>query len=236
VAPPTPAEIEAYYKEHPEFFDKRKQFAMNQLMLAASDLAPEVRAASDSARSLEEVAVWLDAHGIKYGRAQVTRSTAELNPALSKKLLSLPKGQLFSVREGERAMLLSVAEVRDAPVPLTVAAPQIAQFLTTRKNKELAAAEVERLRQGAKIEYLNKDLAQGARPAPASMPAARSGNGQATPGLAPSGSKGGPAASAARTAPQPPAPANGAPAPAAGANARTEPDDAALGRGVAGLK
>jgi EpsD family peptidyl-prolyl cis-trans isomerase len=236
VAPPTPAEIEAYYKEHPEFFDKRKQFAMNQLMLAASDLAPEVRAASDSARSLEEVAVWLDAHGIKYGRAQVTRSTAELNPALSKKLLSLPKGQLFSVREGERAMLLSVAEVRDAPVPLTVAAPQIAQFLTTRKNKELAAAEVERLRQGAKIEYLNKDLAQGARPAPASMPAARSGNGQATPGLAPSGSKGGPAASAARTAPPPPAPANGAPAPAAGANARTEPDDAALGRGVAGLK
>ncbi|MFC5480647.1 EpsD family peptidyl-prolyl cis-trans isomerase [Massilia suwonensis] len=205
VAPPTPGEVEAYYKEHPEFFDKRKQFSMEQLMLAASDLTPEVRAAADGARSLEEVAVWLDAHGIKYGRAQVTRSTADLTPALSKKLLALPKGQLFSVREGERAMLLSVAEVRDAPVPLTVAAPQIAQFLTTRKNKELAAAEVERLRKAAKIEYLNKDLAQGTAPAAATGPGAA------------------PAQAGAPTVPAAP-------------KAEAGPDDAALKRGVAGLK
>ena len=187
--PPTPAEVEAYYKEHPDFFDKRKQFSMEQLTLAAADLTPEVRAAADGARSLEEVALWLDAHGIKYGRAQVTRSTADLNAALSKKLLGMQKGQLFSVREGERAMLLSLAEVRDAPVPLTVAAPQIAQFLVTRKNKELAAAEVERLRQGAKIEYLNKDLALDRKSAPA-----------------------------------------------AGAANKPVPDNAALDRGVAGLK
>ena len=209
VPPPTPAEVEAYYKEHPDYFDKRKQFSMEQLMIAAGDLTPEVRAAADGARSLEEVAVWLDAHGIKYGRAQVTRSTADLNAALSKKLLGMPKGQLFSVREGERAMLLSLADVRDAPVPLTVATPQITQFLITRKNKELAAAEVERLRQGAKIEYLNKDLAQGAKTAPASMTAARTG------------SEAGAAA------------AGGAPA---AAPIRAAPDNAALDRGVAGLK
>jgi EpsD family peptidyl-prolyl cis-trans isomerase len=199
--PPTPAEVEAYYKEHPEFFDKRKQFSMEQLMLAASAFTPEVRAAADSARSLEEVAVWLDAHGIKYGRSQVTRSTADLNPALAKKLLTMPKGQLFSVREGERAMLLALAEVRDAPVPLTVAAPQIAHFLVTRKNRELAAAEVERLRKGARIEYLNKDMALDARAAPAN--------------------------------PAPALPARAAPPAAASGGG---PDNAALDRGVAGLK
>jgi peptidyl-prolyl cis-trans isomerase C len=231
VAPPTPAEVEAYYKEHPDYFDKRRQFSINQLTLAASDLTPELRAAADGARSLEEVAVWLDAHGIKYGRAQVTRSTAELNPVLSKKLLALPKGQLFSVREGDRAMLLAVAEVRDAPVPLTVAAPQIAQFLTTRKNKELAAAEVVRLRQGAKIEYLNKDLALEAGAAPGSMQAARPGNGLEAAG----GDHHGQAGAASRAVP-PPAAGNGTPAAAAGAGARTQADDAALGRGVAGLK
>lgn len=209
--PPTPAEVAAYYKEHPDFFDRRKQFSMEQLTLAAADLTPDVRAAADGARSLEEVAVWLDAHGIKYGRAQVTRSTADLNTALSKKLLGMQKGQLFSVREGERAMLLSLAEVRDAPVPLTVAAPQIAQFLITRKNKELAAAEVERLRQGAKIEYLNKDLALDGKSAPAKGDA----------GAAPA------------------KPASAAPAAAdAGAPAANKPvpDNAALDRGVAGLK
>jgi len=208
VARPTPAEVEAYYKAHPEFFDKRKQFTLDQIVLAAADLTPEARAAADGARSLEEVAVWFDAHGIRFGRAQATRSTADLNPELSKKLLAMAKGQLFSVREGDRALLLSVAEVRDAPVPLSVAAPQIAQFLTTRKHRELAAVEVERLRRSAKIEYLNKELGQGARAAPASM---------TTPAPAPS---------------SPPAAGEGA----APAPAPAGPDKAAVDRGVAGLK
>jgi len=226
VAPPTPGEVEAYYKAHPDYFDKRKQFRMEQLTLAARDLTPEVRAAADGARSLEEVAVWLDAHGIQYGRSQATRSTADLNAGLAKKLLEMPKGQLFSVREGERAMLLALAEVRDAPLPLTVAAPQIAQFLVTRKHKELAAAEVERLRQGAKIEYLNKELALDAN----STPAARPGGGAGVPGGASQQPSTGPPA-----APAAPAPAAGNGAPAA-TKPPSVPDNAALDRGVAGLK
>lgn len=220
VAQPTPAEVEAYYKANPAFFDKRKQFGLDQLVIAAKDLTPEVRAAADGARSLEEVAVWLDAHGVKYGRARITRSTAELNPDLSKKLLDMPKGQLFSVREGDRAMLLTVAEVRDAPVPLSVAAPQIAQFLATKKNKELAAAEIERLRRGAKIEYLNKDLAGGPKAAPASMTTPGAQSVQASPGT--------PAAAAAS--------ATSGSMPAAARATPAAPDSAAVDRGVAGLK
>jgi peptidyl-prolyl cis-trans isomerase C len=238
VAPPSPAEVEAYYREHPEFFAKRKQFSMEQLMLAAGDMTPEVRAAADGARSLEEVAVWLDAHQVKYGRAQVTRSTAELGPALSNKLLALPKGQLFSVREGNRAMLLSVAEVREAPVPLTVAAPQIAQFLTASKHKELAAAEVERLRKGAKIEYLNKELAQDANAAAQGTAAAAPGSarqaGGGTAAGSGAGSEGESGEGSAGAAAGGPAPAGAAAAPAA--KAQAEPDNAALDRGVAGLK
>ncbi|UVW30371.1 EpsD family peptidyl-prolyl cis-trans isomerase [Massilia sp. H6] len=159
---PTQAEVEDYFNKNPQFFAQRKQFIMNELILAGADLTPEVRAAADAARSLEEVAVLLDARNIKYGRAQVTRSTADLNPQLSGKLLAMPKGQLFVVKEGERAMLISIAEVRDAPVTLAVAAPQIGQFLTNRKNKELAAAEIQRLRASARIDYLNKDYAPDA--------------------------------------------------------------------------
>lgn len=177
VARPTPAEVEAYYRAHPELFDKRQQFSLDQLVMTAADLTPVVRAEADKARSLEELAVWLDANEVKYGRAQVTRSTADLGPELTKKLLAMPKGQLFSVREGERAMLLSIAEVREAPVPLSVAAPQIAQFLATKKHKELAAAEVERLRKTAKIEYLNPGLAQGAKAVPARMTTPPGGSG-----------------------------------------------------------
>ena len=240
VAPPTPGEVEAYYKAHPDYFDKRKQFRMEQLTLAARDLTPEVRAAADGARSLEEVAVWLDAHGIQYGRSQVTRSTADLNAGLAKKLLEMPKGQLFSVREGERAMLLALAEVRDAPLPLAVAAPQIAQFLVTRKHKELAAAEVERLRQGAKIEYLNKELALDANSTPAAQPGSAAGTtaagGAPLPGGQPPAASSSAAASAAAPAARPGAAPSAEGAVPAAAKPAPVPDNAALDRGVAGLK
>lgn len=249
LARPTPAEVEEYFNKHPEFFANRKQFRMDQLILAAKDLTPEARAAADAARSLEEVAVWLDAHQVKYGRAQVTRSTSELNPELSKKLLGMPKGQLFSVREGERAMLLAIAEVREAPVSLEVAGPQIEKYLMSSKSKELAAAEVARLRQQARIEYLNKDLALGAQAAPASMTApaaAASGDSGAhaagdAAGAAPGQQGGvsdpaqedaGPASSstAASTSASPPA------SPPASDDSAGAPDHAAVDRGVAGLK
>ena len=52
-----------------------------------------------------------------------------------------------------------MADVVDAPVTLAIAAPQIAQFLANRKIRELAQAEIGRLRSAARIEYLNKELA-----------------------------------------------------------------------------
>jgi EpsD family peptidyl-prolyl cis-trans isomerase len=210
---PSAAEVEDYFNKNPQFFANRKQFAMNELILSANDLTPEVRAAADSAKSLEEVAVFLDARNIKYGRAQVTRSTADLNPQLSAKLLGLPKGQLFVVKEGDRAMLISIAEVRDAPVTLAIAAPQISQYLTNKKNKELAAAEIQRLRSTAKVSYLNKDYAPSATAAAtATQTAGAGGPGEAS--VSPTGDAGAPA-----TVP----------------DAATA-DKAALDRGVMGLK
>ena len=216
---PSQAEVEDYFNKNPQFFSNRKQFFMNELIIAASDLTPEVRAAADSAKSLEEVAVFLDARNIKYGRAQVTRSTADLNQQLSAKLLSMPKGQLFAVKEGDRAMLISIAEVRDAPVTLAIAAPQITQYLTNKKNKELAAAEIQRLRGTAKIAYLNKDY----QPDP-NAPAPAAGTPAGTPDAAASavaGTAGAPAGAASVAPPADPGPAT---------------DKAALDRGVAGLK
>lgn len=170
-AQPTPAEVEDYFKKHPEYFSNRKSFAMNELIVPSNALTPELRAAANGARSLEEVAVWLDAHKVKYARGQVTRSTSDMPPEISHKLLSMPKGQIFVINEGGRALLLAVTDIKDAPVTLDVAGPQIAQALANERNKDAAAAEIKRLRGGAKVEYLNKDLAMDTN-APAANPAA----------------------------------------------------------------
>jgi EpsD family peptidyl-prolyl cis-trans isomerase len=169
-ARPAPAEIEDYYTRHPEFFARRKQFNMNELVIASSDLTPELKAAADNAKSLEELAVWLDAHKVKFGRTQVSRTTADLAPELSAKLMGMSKGQLFVVREGERSMLISIAEVKDAPVTIEVASQQIEQYLMNKKTKDAAAAELARLRATARIEYINKSMALDPKAAP--LPAA----------------------------------------------------------------
>jgi peptidyl-prolyl cis-trans isomerase C len=207
-ARPVPAEVEAYFNSNPQFFARRKQIIMNELVIATADLTPQLKAAADGARSLEEVAAWMDAHKVRFGRSQVTRSTSDLTPEMSARLLAMPKGQLFFVREGERSMLVGIADVREAPVTLQTAATQIEQFLVNRRNREQAAAELARLRAGAKIEYLNKSMALDARPQPAAAAA--------------------PAAPAASAAPEAPA------APAAAPDGAA--DKAALDRGVAGRK
>jgi peptidyl-prolyl cis-trans isomerase C len=220
VTKPTAKEVEDYFNAHPEFFSNRKQFSMSEIVIAANDMTPEVRTAADSAKSLEEVAVWMDAHKMKYGRTQITRSTADVPPQLSAKLLGMPKGQLFAVKEGQRAMFISVTEVKDAPVSLTVAAPQIEQFLVNKKNKELASAELQRLRADAKIEYINKSMMPDPKAAP-TLPA------------------GGPPSSAVAGAPAAPVADQTGGVPAAGAQAPAaegSTDKAALDRGVAGLK
>jgi EpsD family peptidyl-prolyl cis-trans isomerase len=220
VTKPTAAEVEDYYNKHPEFFSNRKQFSMNELVIPANDLTPEVRSAADSAKALEEVAVWLDAHKIKYGRNQVTRSTADVPAQLSSKLLGMPKGQLFVVKEGPRAMFISVTEIKDASVSLDVASNQIEQFLVNRKNKELASAELQRLRADAKIEYLNKSMMPDPKAAP-TLPAGAGANSAVAT-----------ADSAAPATAAAPVPA----ADAAPADNASGPDKAALDRGVAGLK
>jgi peptidyl-prolyl cis-trans isomerase C len=172
IARPTKAEVEAYYNEHPQLFAQRKQFDMRQLVLATSDLSDEVKKTIDSSKSLEEVAVWLDAQKVKFVRAQLARSTTELPPELSKRLLDMPKGQMFIIREGARSLLISIADIKDAPLSLDQSSGQIEQFLFNKKNKEAADAAIKQLRSTAKIEYMNQPAGAAGTAAPAAVPAA----------------------------------------------------------------
>nr|WP_315401251.1 EpsD family peptidyl-prolyl cis-trans isomerase [uncultured Duganella sp.] len=172
-AKPGADEVKAYYDQHPEFFSARKQLDMRQLVLATKDIDDGFTKVVDGAKTLDEVAVWLDGHRVAYGRAQVARTTAELPAEMGQRILALPRGQLFIVREGERSVLTQVVDIKDAPATLAAATPQIEQFLAATRAKQAAAAEVARLRAAAKIDYLNKSLAPGATPAaPAAAPAA----------------------------------------------------------------
>lgn len=152
---PNKAEVEDYFQKHPEFFTQRKLFEMSQLMVSARDFSDPLRAVIESSRSLDEVASWLDGQKIPYTRNAIARTTADLPPEMTSKLLVMPAGKLFIVNEGENSMIVGLNGIKSSPVSATAAAPQIEQYLMNKKGKEAADAEIARLRALAKIEYLN---------------------------------------------------------------------------------
>lgn len=170
-ATPTAAQVNEYFDKNPQFFIQRKQFDMRQVLLATSDLNDQAKAIIDKSTSLDQVATWLDANGVKYTRGQAIRSSTDLPKELSARLLEMKPGQLFIVREGERSVLSQVAEIKDAPVTLAQAEPQIRQFLMNQQSKKVAEDELARLRAAAKIDYLNAAMTPAApKAAPASAP------------------------------------------------------------------
>jgi peptidyl-prolyl cis-trans isomerase C len=206
---PSAAEVSDYYSKHPDFFANRKQFDMKQLVIDTRDLSEEAKKAADGARSLDDMAAWFDANKVKYVRTQASRTTSDLAPEMSARLKGMTPGELFVVKEGPRSMLVTITEVKDNPASLDIAAPQIEKYLMGKRGKELADAEIKRLRSVAKIDYLNKDSALAAA-APAATPA--------IPAAAPAGA----------------ATAEGGTAPTAATAAAA--GDEATARGVAGLK
>ncbi len=174
---PTAAEVRAYYSKHPEFFAQRKQFDMQQLIIDTRELSDELTLAADKARTLDDVAAWLDANKVKYVRGEASRTTSDLAPDMAARLKGMVPGRLFIVKEGQRSMFVSIAAVKDSPASLALAAPQIEKYLMTKRGKEAAEAELARLRGGARIEYLNTAAlssgaaSPGAAPAPAAVSA-----------------------------------------------------------------
>ena len=173
---PSAAEVAEYYRSHPEFFAKRKQFDMQQLVIDTRDLSDQARKAADGARTLDDMAAWFDASKVKYVRTQATRTTSDLSPDLSAKLKSIAPGQLVLVREGPRSMLIAMTEVKDNPASLALAAPQIEKYLIGKRTREAAEAELARLRSVARITYLNQAMA----PLPAAAPAGAAATDAAT--------------------------------------------------------
>lgn len=184
---PSPAEINDYYRQHPEYFAYRKQFDLQQVAIASGDFSNELRLVADSAKSLDEIAAWLDTHNVRYERGQLSRNTTDLPEQMVAKLKKVQKGQIFIVNEREHSSINLITNIRTIPITAKTAAPLIEQYLFNKKIKAAAEAEITRLRALAKIEYLNAPaltVHRGNRAEPESLPNAGPGESPANEGSA----------------------------------------------------
>jgi len=151
---PLDQEVEDLYRKNPDWFAQRKQYEFAQLIIARSNLTPELNALMEqTGKRLEDVMAWLDSHRIQYARQQVVKTSADLPPQMNATLKTLDRGAMFVVIEGPTAILTSVQDVKSSPLSLALASPQIVQYLMTQRQNQASEQLVERLRKEAKIEY-----------------------------------------------------------------------------------
>ncbi|MEZ0232251.1 MAG: EpsD family peptidyl-prolyl cis-trans isomerase [Methylophilaceae bacterium] len=174
VEKPTKADVEDYYQKHPEFFAQRKLAEMKQLLIDSRQVNDSLKEVLKGAKSLDDVATWMDANNIQYDRGEISRSLAEMPAELSSRLQNATKGQLFVIAMGGRTMLILMDSIKSSPISLEIAAPQIEQFLLNKKRKDAGETELARLRNDAKIEYMQ---AKPDEPVKEAAPAPTTSNG-----------------------------------------------------------
>jgi EpsD family peptidyl-prolyl cis-trans isomerase len=165
VSPPSREEVKAYFDKHPEKFSRRKIFHVKEIILPPDSVTDELKAAMDSAKTLEDMSAWLDGQEIAHSQSTRIQDSAELPDGLLAKMLGMQAGQLFVINSGASASLMTITDILESPLGLDAAAPRIERMMLAQRGQQLGETELERMRASAKVEYADsKGLRLAASP------------------------------------------------------------------------
>jgi EpsD family peptidyl-prolyl cis-trans isomerase len=152
---PSDAEINQFYEEYPGLFAQRKKYTLAFLRFPANRMNEDLQKVIQSAKTLSDVAQWLDKQQISYLRDELIRTGTELSPQLNARLEKATKGEMFLMDENATGLFIMIKNIEADPVTLEAIKPQIVAHLLNIKRRETMQAEVSRLRAAANIEYLH---------------------------------------------------------------------------------
>jgi EpsD family peptidyl-prolyl cis-trans isomerase len=153
----TPEEVRGFYAGNPALFGERRVYRLRELAVPApAELVEVLRAEAARAGDLEEVAAWLRQRNARFTALNVTQPAEQLPLSQLPQLARMKPGEIAVFATPLGASVVQLMHAEDAPLSEQQAAPVIEQFLAARKRMELAAAEVRKLRDGARIEYVGE--------------------------------------------------------------------------------
>lgn len=179
-AKPSEDMVKKYYAENPALFAQRRVFKLQELATNVPDgRAGELKPVVASAKSLPEVVGWLQKNKFQVAANAAVRGAEQLPMQQVAAISAMKNGEMGVFVMDRKVTVLQVVASQEQPLDEAKATPYIEQFLTARKRDELARAEVKRLRESAKIEYVGEFAKLGdaaaaavAAPAPAADTAA----------------------------------------------------------------
>lgn len=155
VSKPAESEIAAYYGQHPELFSERRIYRVQELELRLDpSRLPELESQLKSSHSMGDFVRWIKEQGIRSKTAMAVKPAEQIPAHLLNRLHEMKDGQV-TILPGRRGHVL-VQQLQDSqfqPVSLEQAKNAIERVLVAEKRKDAMEADLNKLRQAAKIEY-----------------------------------------------------------------------------------
>jgi EpsD family peptidyl-prolyl cis-trans isomerase len=159
-------EIRKFYQENPALFERRRIYSMRELeVVAPREKLDALKAATAGAKSLQDVVDWLKSRKLAFQVAISKRPAEQIPLQALPQLLEMREGQIAVIPTSRGASVVQLLQAQEAPLSEQQATPIIERYLHSRKQLAVAQAEVRRLREHARIEYVGEFEAPRAQPA-----------------------------------------------------------------------
>jgi EpsD family peptidyl-prolyl cis-trans isomerase len=149
---PSDREVQNFISTHPEIFDKRETWSLDQLMYPTPTNAA-LKGQILAAHSIDQLAAVLQKNNVASTRQKNRLDTANIPPELYGQLAKLPAGEPFAASAGQQTVASAITAREPNPISGDRAKPVAVE--TMRKTQTAKALEdmLKSLRSSAKVEY-----------------------------------------------------------------------------------
>lgn len=166
-APGGQEDIRKFYKENPGLFERRRTYRVHELVVVApQETLAALKAAAAGANSLEEVAGWLKSQRLPFNATTSSKPAEQFPMNFLPRMLGMHEGQIAVFPTPLGASVLQLLKSEESPLSEQQATPIIERYLLGRKRLDIAQAEVRKLRENARIDYVGEfEVVRPAAPA-----------------------------------------------------------------------
>lgn len=148
-------EIDSFYKEHPELFENRRVFRLQELVVNIDkDKFAETEATLKTIKDINQIATWLRDNNYPFTVNSNVKAAEELPMALLDKLQGLKDGEIMFVPNNKTFNILQITASQTQPISRTKATPIIEQYFFNQNKNKLAKKEMLALNEKANIEFV----------------------------------------------------------------------------------
>ena len=151
---PSSSDIDTFYKSHPELFENRRIFRLQELVVDVSkDKSAEAETSLKMLKDINQIVKWIKDNNYVFTVNSNVKAAEQLPSDLLKKLQVLKDGEVLQVPTRNTLNIVQIAASQIVPITRTKATPIIEQYFLNQNRTDFAKKEMIILNEKAKIEF-----------------------------------------------------------------------------------